>query len=137
MTIIPRLTADAIAAPTPCRNRAATSIPAFTASPHSSEASVNRAMPATNTRFLPTRSPSRPASSSRPPKAIRYAFTTQGRLAGVKPRLSWIVGSATATMLPSKMTISMLVQSTISASRRDPPRDADRDMRLPPKVHDL
>ena len=41
MTIMPRLTADAAAPPTPCRKRAPTSVASLHATPHSSEASVN------------------------------------------------------------------------------------------------
>jgi hypothetical protein len=71
VTRIPRLTAAAIALPTPCRNRAVISTAAEVATPASSEAAVNIAVPARNMRLRPIRSPSRPASSSRLPNAIR------------------------------------------------------------------
>ena len=71
VTIMPRITAEVIAPPVPCANRAAMSIPWFTASPHASEATVNTASPARNTSRRPARSPSRPASSSSPANAIR------------------------------------------------------------------
>ena len=70
-TIMPRVTADAIAAPAPWTNLAAISIPGPAARPHASEAATKTAIPARNIRFRPSRSPSRPLSSSRPPKAIR------------------------------------------------------------------
>ncbi len=59
------------APPMPCRKRAATSSVCVQASPHSSEEAVKRPTPTRNTRERPKRSPKRPASSSRPPKAIR------------------------------------------------------------------
>ena len=71
VTIMPRITADAIAPPAPCTKRAPISTPWLCAVAQISEASVNTASPARNTRRWPIRSPSRPASSSRPPKAIR------------------------------------------------------------------
>jgi hypothetical protein len=71
VTRIPRLTATAIALPIPCRNRAASSTAPDVATPASSEAAVNTAVPARNISRLPSRSPSRPASSSRLPNATR------------------------------------------------------------------
>ncbi len=71
VTIIPRITAEVIAPPIPCTKRAVTSHDELWARPHSSEAQVNRATPARKTRRRPSRSPTRPASSNRPPKAIR------------------------------------------------------------------
>ena len=67
--IMPRLTAETMAAPAPCTNRAATRSCVPVASPQASEATVNMASPARNTRLRPIRSPTRPASSSRPPNA--------------------------------------------------------------------
>ena len=69
VTTIPSVTAEVRAAPTPCTNRATTRTTGAVASPHTSEATTNRARPAWNTRRRPTRSPSRPARSSIPPKA--------------------------------------------------------------------
>ena len=80
VTIMPRMTADVIAPPMPCTKRAPTSISWLCAVPHSSDAPVNSARPARNTVRRPIRSPRRPASSSSPPNAIRYALTTQARL---------------------------------------------------------
>ena len=69
VTRMPRLTAEDAAPPTPCAKRAATSIAGEVAAPATAEAARNSAMPARNIRLRPSRSPSRPASSSRPPKA--------------------------------------------------------------------
>jgi len=116
---MPRLTAEAMAPPAPWANRAAISIGWLTANPHSSEAAVNTTRPDRKTRLPPIRSPSRPASSSRPPNAIRYAFTTQASPEAEKPRSRWIVGRATVTIVPSRMIIIIAAQSTVSASQRD------------------
>ena len=70
-TIMPSVTDDAIAPPMPCTNLAAISVPGPAASPQASEARVNTARPARNMRLRPSRSPSLPLSSSRPPNAIR------------------------------------------------------------------
>jgi hypothetical protein len=71
VTITPRITAEVSAPPMPCANRAPISISWLWASPHTIEATVNRASPARKTLRRPARSPSRPANNSRPPKAIR------------------------------------------------------------------
>jgi hypothetical protein len=112
VTIMPRTTAEVIAPPIPCTNRPITSISWPCASPQNSDAAVKRTRPARKTVRRPIRSPKRPASSSRPPKAIRYAFTTQARLDWEKPRSSWIVGSATFTTVTSRTIISTPVHST-------------------------
>src|SRR5262249_43634788 len=72
----------------------------------------------TKIRRRPSRSPSLPASRSRPPKAIMYAFTTHARLASEKPRSSRIAGSATFTMVMSRTIISIPVQRTMRAANR-------------------
>ena len=71
VTIMPRITAEVSAPPAPCRNRAAISISWLAASPHSNEAPVNTPRPARKTFRRPARSPSRPASNSKPANAIR------------------------------------------------------------------
>ena len=58
----------AMAAPTPCNNRAMTRVVSSQATPHSTEAMVNSATPAMKVRLRPMVSPSRPPSSIRPPK---------------------------------------------------------------------
>src|SRR5215218_6234145 len=66
----------------------------------------------------------RPASRSRPPKAIRYALTTQARALCEKPRSAWIEGSATFTIVASRTIISMPAHRTYSASQRLGPGDS-------------
>ncbi len=71
VTIMPSATADVNEPPTPCTKRAAINITGVVDSPQTSEAVVKTVSPATNTRRPTTRSPSRPARSSNPPKPIR------------------------------------------------------------------
>ena len=61
---------ETIAAPSPCTTRAATSMPPVVAAPPTRLASVNRAMPAMNTRRRPYRSAARPPSSRNPAEVI-------------------------------------------------------------------
>ena len=71
VTIMPRITAEVSAPPMPCTKRAATSCSCVWASPQAIEASVKIARPVRKTPRREIRSPSRPASSSRPPNAMR------------------------------------------------------------------
>ncbi len=71
VTIIPRITAEVIAPPTPWTKRAAINTVWLSARPHSSEATVNTQIPARKMLRRPIRSPKRPASSNSPPNAIR------------------------------------------------------------------
>jgi hypothetical protein len=59
---------DVIAAPNPCRARAARSTSGVPASPQTSEAAANRASPTMNIRRRPTRSAILPASNKKPAK---------------------------------------------------------------------
>ena len=112
VTIMPSTQADVIAPPMPWMKRAPTSIPWLWAAPHSSEATLKSTRPAMKMSLRPMMSPRRPASSSKPPKAIMYALTTQARLDCENPRSSWIDGSATFTTVASRTIMSMPVQST-------------------------
>ena len=58
----------AIAAPTPCSNRAVTRVGSSHAMPHKAEAMVNSATPTVKVRLRPMVSPRRPPSSIKPPK---------------------------------------------------------------------
>ncbi len=71
ITIIPRTTAEFSAPPTPCTKRAAISTSWLGESAQTSEAAVKTAMPMRKIRRWPMRSPMRPASSRKPPKAMR------------------------------------------------------------------
>jgi hypothetical protein len=96
----------------PCRKRAPISMPCVCATAHSSEAKVKTARPIRKTRRWPIRSPRRPDSSRRPPKAIRYALTTHARLLWENSRSDWIEGSATFTIVASSTIMSIPTQST-------------------------
>jgi len=61
-----RVATVVIAPPAPWMNRAVISIPWLEASPQTAEAAVKHASPDRNIRRRPIRSPSRPASRSRP-----------------------------------------------------------------------
>jgi hypothetical protein len=71
VTIIPSTTAELIAPPTPWMNRAPMIIPCVCETAQNTEASVKIVRPIRKILRWPTRSPRRPESSSRPPKAIR------------------------------------------------------------------
>ena len=119
VTIMARITAELTAPPMPWMKRAAISIGWLNERPQRSDAAVNKARPARKTRLRPTRSPTRPASRSRPPNAIRYALITQARPDWVKPRSRWMDGSATLTMVMSTTISRKPVQSTSSESQRE------------------
>jgi hypothetical protein len=125
VTRMPSTTAEAMALPTPWTNLAKISIPGPVANPASRDAAVKTAFPARNMTLRPMRSPNRPARSSSPPKAIRYALTVQLSPAGENPRSRWMAGIATVTMLPSRIVMSIAADSTASASPRDPVRGGE------------
>ena len=81
-------TAETTAPPIPCTARAPTSISCEVAKPHAADASVKSAIPSRNSRRCPKRSPKRPPSRRKPPKVIRYAFTTHASDSSEKPRSS-------------------------------------------------
>ncbi len=68
VVISDRAVGEAIAPPTPWRERAASNCQPSWESPPSSEANTKRSTPKMKTRRRPRMSPSRPPSSSRPPK---------------------------------------------------------------------
>ena len=69
-------------------------------------------------RRRPKRSPSRPPSSSRLPKARAYPVTTHRRLAVAMSRSFWMKGRAMFTMVPSSTTISWATEMSTSAQPR-------------------
>ena len=100
----------------PCTARAATSTIWSGAAPPASEASPNRIKPATSVRRCPKWSATRPPSIRKPANVIAYASTTHCRSGEEKPRSDWIDGSATLTMLRSRMTMNCATQQTASSS---------------------
>ena len=63
-------------------------------------------------RRRPSRSDSRPPSSSSPPKASEYAVTTHCRSALENPSARWAEGSAMFTIVASSTTISWASPTT-------------------------
>ena len=90
----------------PWTARATTSISWVWAAPPASEATPNRSSAETNTRRCPSRSAARPPSIRKLANVIAYASTTHCRSAEEKFRLDWIEGSATLTMLRSRITMN-------------------------------
>ena len=87
-------------------------------SPQASEAALKRARPAMKTRRRPSRSPARPPSSRKPPKASVYAQTTHCRFSCEKWRSDWIEGSATFTIATSSTIMNCVTTSSPSAIQR-------------------
>ena len=81
-------------------------MPSDWARPQTRDAPENSAMPAMNSRRRPSRSAARPPSSRKPPNISVYAFRIQERLCSENPTSRLIVGSATLTMLASRMTMN-------------------------------
>src|SRR5580693_9018058 len=88
------------------------------ASAQPSEAAVNSASPAVNTRLRPSRSAARPPSSRNPPKASAYAVTTHCRSDSAKCSLTPIVGSATLTTSRSTAVMKYATASRENARHR-------------------
>ena len=64
----------------------------------------------------PARSPARPPRRRKPPNISVYAFTTHCRSASVISRSLWIVGSATLTIVASRMTMNCARQTSTRTS---------------------
>jgi hypothetical protein len=93
------------APPTPCSARAAISVPASGASPHSREAVANHTTPTTNTLRRPNRSPSAPPSRISPASVTMYALTVHWRAARSASRSRPMRGRATLTTVESSMAM--------------------------------
>ena len=115
---IARLPGVNSAPPTPCNAREAISIPTFSASPQSIEASANHSTPATNRRRLPKRSPRDPPSRMRQASVSVYALTVQVSPERPASRSLPIVGSAMLTTVAS--TNVRLEPRTVAASTQRP-----------------
>ena len=73
--------------------------------------------PTRKTRFRPSRSPARPPSRRKPPKNRVYALMIHCRLASESPRSFWIDGSATFTIVASRMTMNCARQTRTRTSQ--------------------
>src|SRR3954462_15758767 len=106
------------AANRPCRARAPSSMPVFTAAPPRAGAGGKPIKPVRKTRLRPHRSPRRPPAMSRPPKARLYAVITHCRLASENCRSAWACGRAMFTMVASRTTISWAMPMKANAFHR-------------------
>ena len=106
-----------MAAPRPCAARAATSSGSVGATPHSSDATVNRPMPASSSRRRPMISPSRPTLTISVVMASRYASTIHCTAWNEAPNAWASAGSPALAMLVSSEGISMVRQRLASAQR--------------------
>ena len=96
----------------PWTPRAVISSPLLGAKPPASDVIENSTSAATNTRLWPKWSAARPPSIRKLANVIAYASTTHCRSAEEKLRLDWIDGSATLTMLRSRITMNCATQQT-------------------------
>src|SRR5262245_16604690 len=113
-----RAAGESNAAPSPWRARKPIREPSDQARPLRSELTVKRTSPATKTRRRPSRSASRPPSSSRPPKRMAYAVTTHCRLSWLKWRSVLIDGRATFTIATSRTTMNCAATIRARANHR-------------------
>ncbi len=100
------------APPRPCTARATISISRPGAAPPTSEASPNRSSARTNIRRCPKWSAARPPNIKKPANVIAYASTIHCSSGAENPRFNWIEGSATLTMLRSRITMNWATQQT-------------------------
>ena len=110
--------AEANAAPVPCTDRPASSTGIVPATAQSSEAAVNVAVPAANTRRPPARSVTRPANSSRPPNAAAYRESTYCRVRSSVVRSTRMASTATVVIVLSSTTMNWTTHSAATAARR-------------------
>ena len=115
---MPRITAEAIAPPTPCTKRAAISIAAVCAAPHSSEARV-KTQPGEEDALAADQVAEPARQQQQAAERDQVGVDHPGQADREKPRSLWIVGSATFTIVWSRMIISIPAQSTTRASQRE------------------
>ena len=105
------------AAPRPWSARNPISIPEVLEIPFRNDAAVKMTRPIRKSRFRPRRSPARPPSSRKPAKTSVYALITHCRLASLKPSAIWMCGSATFTIVASRMTMNCARQMMTSTTQ--------------------
>ena len=99
--------ANMIAPPIPCPARAATRNSGPVASAHSSDPAVNTASPIVNSSRRPNMSASEPAVSSSAASDSAYASTTHCSCAKLACNSSWMLGSATFTIVMSTSSMNV------------------------------
>src|SRR5436190_1651639 len=118
VVMIASVAGEMIAAPRPWTARAAISTPIEFARPHAREAAEKTAIPIMNMRLRPSRSPARPPSSRKPPKAIVYEVITHCRSFSATFSAVLIEGSATLTIETSSTVMKNATQTSASACQR-------------------
>ena len=108
-----------IAAPAPWTARAAISQPMPGASAEPADATVNSAIPATNSRRRPNLSPSAAAVISSTARLSVYALTIHSSWPRDAPRLCRIVVSAVVTTSTSRPTMNAATDVSASTHRCD------------------
>ena len=106
--------ANSIAAPNPCKARAAINAIALGAMEQSSEPAMKTTKPATYTGLWPLMSPNRPKLSRMPLTSSRYMVTTHWTVAISAPKSLRITGKTVLTTLPSSADMNV---PTPTASR--------------------
>src|SRR4051794_3632505 len=118
VVMIDRAAGETSAAPRPCTPRKRMSISLEFARPLARLAAVNSSVPPTKSRVRPTMSAARPPSSRKPPKVSVYELITHCRSDCEKCRSRWIDGSATLTIVASRMTMNCARQTSTSTNQR-------------------
>src|SRR5690242_8393290 len=96
----------------PCRIRNSTSSGRLDATPHSAEAPVNSAMAVSRTRFPPYRSPSQPDAGMQMARLTRNAMAMPSTAVALTPKSRPMVGSATLTIVASRMDMNIAATKT-------------------------
>src|SRR5690242_10574215 len=96
----------------PCRIRNSTSSGRLDATPHSAEAPVNSAMAVSRTRFPPYLSPSQPDAGMQMARLTRNAMEMPSTAVALTPKSRPMVGSATLTIVASRMDMNIAATKT-------------------------
>ena len=102
--------------PTPCRMRNTTSSQRLSACPHSAEATVKTAMANKKVRLVPKRSPIQPEAGIHTARLRRYATTTHCTDDVPTPNSRPRVGSATLTIVASRISMNSPVTNTAATT---------------------
>ena len=97
----------------PCRIRNTISSPRLDANPHSAEAAVNSAIAASSTRLPPYLSPSHPDAGMVIARLTRKAIAMPSTAVALTPKSRPMVGSATLTIVASRMLMNIAATKTV------------------------
>jgi len=90
-----------------------TSSPRLDATPQSAEAAVNSAIAASSTRLPPYRSPSQPDAGMVIARLTRKAIAMPSTAVALTPKSRPMVGSATLTIVASRMLMNIAATKTV------------------------